>query len=149
MQYMTELFENIKSQIESDETYFCKFWTYEQKKLGPDDPIIYSFIDNSVRPFLMKLEEILTFYNKNAPIFCFIMEVELKKLNEQKNEQEKNKFSSSFYQRLLVLARKAKEGFVKAYEQWLEHFECNAKNEGVLMPAKTFSVKKIKKNNSI
>ena len=140
MQYMSELFENIKSQIESDEIYFCKFWTYEQNKLKPDDPVIYNFIDISVRPFLIKLEEIFTFYNKNAPFFCFIIEVELKKLNEQKNEQDKNKFSFSFYDRLLVLARKAKEGFVKAYAQWLEHFECNAKYEGVFMPAKTFAV---------
>lgn len=142
-QWLEEIFLNINNQIESDELYWCKYWSYENMKLKPEDETIYKFIENSYKSFLNKLEEFFNFYCKIAPFFIFLTDYELRKMIQNNKELEKkNKFSSIFLNKTLIIINKIKDGFINTYCNWFESLDVNTKNSGVLTPSKVFVVKK-------
>lgn len=137
--WFDELFLHLKSQIESDEAYFSKFFSNEGQKYKSDSEEIVKFMDDVYKDFTKRFDDFLNNLFKISPFVIFILEIRVKSPEIQGEDTSKS-FSKDFFKNLQNSIGKMKERNLKQLNDYLEGIDVVTKYSGVLSPVKRIIV---------
>ena len=139
--WLDELFLNIIAQLESDEGYFSKYFSYENTaKLKPEDECIAVFMEDTYKAFYMKIEDFFYNLSKISPYFIFLIEISAKNAMKELKNEKYTCFSRIFFVRQLESIGKAKISIEKEFETYLNGIDIDTRHCGVFAQIRNFTV---------
>jgi len=146
-QWFDDLFLHIRSQLESDESYFAKFFSYEGgNKLTTNSEETIIFMEESYKDFSRKFEDFLNNFLKIANFGVFLLESRIRQFLTNGNEENNanvvnnNAFSRGFFKKIAGVLIKKKEEVFKGFNDFLEGLDVDSRHCGVLGFVRNFIV---------
>lgn len=137
--WIEELFLHILAQLESDETYFAKFFSNEHQKFNSESDEIFNFMSELYKDLNKKLEEFFLKLNKISPFIILILDTRVLNINFEDKTKMKA-YSREFFKKLLVSFGSVRETFLKQFTNYFENYDVETRHCGVLSISKNFSV---------